>query len=596
MDAVGAAAIWYAERGWLVVPLHGIDESGHCTCGNPTCSSPAKHPRTEHGVKDASSDPETVSGWWRRWTAANVGIATGERSGIFVLDVDSREAFEGLKEKIPVGALMQQTGRGWQVLFKHPGFKVKNSSGEIAPDIDVRGDGGYIVAPPSIHANGKCYTWKAEGEPGQAPEWLLDFLRNGKHAEHQQAPEPAPTIRTADERTRAYVAAALHDEHATVRAAQRGARNATLNAAAFALGTLVHLGADEDDCERALVSAAIVAGLPEDEARRTFRSGWSAGAQQPREIAEREYQRPSRPTAPIQPAPSTFVDWSTFWDRDWSLAEWAFEDVLARGRGHALYASHKSGKSLLALFMAAKLATGDERIVCIYLDYEMSQEDLFDRLEDMGYGPGADLSRLKYALLPTLPPLDTPAGAAALMQMVDGVQTEWPEHHLVVIVDTISRAVAGEENSADTFRDFYANTGIELKRRSLTWARLDHGGKDPTKGQRGSSGKGDDVDVVWRLEKTQNGVCLHRDLARMPWVPEKVTFGMTEDPLSFRRLAEDWPAGTREVADELDRLQVPPTMSIKAAQQALRDSQEPKRRLVVAAAQRWRRERGEKAR
>ena len=436
-------------------------------------------------------------------------------------------------------------------------------------------------------------------------------------------PRQAPTIHTERDRTRAYVAAAIQDEYQRVRAAREGSRNATLNEAAFALGTLAAAGADESDCEAALISAAIVAGLSEDEARRTFRSGWQAGRENPREMPDRaiadmcavsdhfvgSIRRMIEPGAneshlstrtgrdgKERPAPCPFVDWSTFWDRDWSLAEWAYEDVFARGRGHALYASHKTGKSLLALFVAGKLATGGERIVCIYLDYEMSQEDLFDRLEDMGYGPGTDLSRLKYALLPTLPPLDTPAGADALMQMVDSVQAEWPEHHLVVIVDTISRAVAGEENSADTFRDFYANTGIELKRRGLTWARLDHGGKDPSKGQRGSSGKGDDVDVVWRLEKTQNGVCLHRDLARMPWVPEKVTFGMTEDPLSFRRLADDWPAGTRETAEELDRLQVAPTISIKAAQQALKDAQIPKRRMVVAAAQRWRRERGGEAR
>lgn len=290
-------------------------------------------------------------------------------------------------------------------------------------------------------------------------------------------------------------------------------------------------------------------------------------------------------------AEEPFVQWQAFWTRDWSDAEWTVDDVLARGRGHAFYAGRKEGKSLFMLYTITKLATEKAGFVCIYLDYEMTLTDVYDRLVDMGYGPDSDLSSLHYALLPMLPPLDTAAGAAALMRLVDEVQAARPEHHLVLVIDTISRAVEGEENSADTIRAFYAHTGIELKRRGVTWARLDHGGKDPARGQRGSSGKGDDVDVVWRLERTQNGICLHRELSRMPWVPEKVTFSLTEEPLRFQRLVDDWPAGTKETAEDLDRLAVPTTMSVRAAQQALKDAEMPRRKQVVAAAQRWRRER-----
>lgn len=182
------------------------------------------------------------------------------------------------------------------------------------------------------------------------------------------------------------------------------------------------------------------------------------------------------------PAASPFVDWGTFWTRDHSDPEWTFEDVLARGRGHALYALHKDGKSLFALYMTLRCASSKERLVVVYLDYEMGEDDLYERLGDMGAGPGTDLSRLKYVLLPTLPPLDTEAGAAALMELLDAVQGEWPEYHLVVIIDTISRAVVGEENSSDTFRAFYSHTGIQLKRRGCTWARLDHAGKDASRG------------------------------------------------------------------------------------------------------------------
>jgi len=286
-----------------------------------------------------------------------------------------------------------------------------------------------------------------------------------------------------------------------------------------------------------------------------------------------------------------FVDWLAFWDRGRDPAEWVFEDVLARGRGHAIYASHKEGKSLLTLYMAAKLATMSEPIVVAYLDYEMGAQDLHERLEDMGYGPEVDLSRLRYALLPCLPPLDTAEGARALCAMLDGVQADFPEYHQVVVIDTIGRALAGEENSADTLRDFHRHTGIQLRRRGCTWARLDHGGKDPTKGQRGTSGKGDDVDIVWRLARTERGVILHRDLARMAWVPERVCFGLKDDPLRYERVDYAYPSGTAELAEELDRLGVPPHESVRATQRALRAAGKGRKQEVIAAALRWRRER-----
>lgn len=284
-----------------------------------------------------------------------------------------------------------------------------------------------------------------------------------------------------------------------------------------------------------------------------------------------------------------FIDWSVFWDRERIQEEWLYEDVLARGRGHAIYATHKEGKSLLMLHVVAGLATGKEPIVVIYMDYEMTENDLFDRLKDMGYGPESDLSRLRYALLPTVTNLDTANGATEFMELVDGVLAERPDHHCVVIIDTIGRAVAGKENDADTFRDFYHHTGIELKRRGITWARLDHGGKDPGKGQRGTSAKGDDVDIIWQLLKTQNGVCLKKDAARMNWVPEKVTFTMTSSPLSYKQVNDDWPSGTGPAAEALDRLGVPIDAPVRQAMNALKDADEGRRTEVVSAAQKYRR-------
>jgi KaiC/GvpD/RAD55 family RecA-like ATPase len=304
---------------------------------------------------------------------------------------------------------------------------------------------------------------------------------------------------------------------------------------------------------------------------------------------------PSAQAQPLSPteAQDFFLDWSTFWDHECNEAEWLYPDVLARGRGHSIYAVHKAGKSLLMLHIAAKLATGSEPVAVVYLDYEMTEADVRDRLEDMGYGPDSDFSRLRYALLPSLPPLDAAAGAEALMEVIDTVKSEWPDHHVAVVIDTISRAVHGKENDADTFRDFYNHTGIQLKRRGVTWARLDHGGKDAERGQRGSSGKGDDVDVVWKLSRTQNGVHLHREVARMPWVPSNVTFGAFDEPLRHVRLTDDWPEGTDDVARVLDGLGVPLHTSTRAASRALKDAKAGRRRQLVVAAVRWRVQRAE---
>lgn len=284
-----------------------------------------------------------------------------------------------------------------------------------------------------------------------------------------------------------------------------------------------------------------------------------------------------------------FVNWDELWDRERTADDWLYHDVFARGRGHALYAKHKVGKSLFVLAAAAEMATTRTDTAVLYLDYEMTEDDLRDRLEDMGYGPDTDLSRFHYALLPTLPPLDTPHGGEALDQVIEAVQNAHPDHHLFVVIDTTSRAVHGEENAADTYQDFYRFTGIRLKRRQVTWVRLDHAGKDSGQGQRGSSAKGDDVDLVWKIEKADEGVVLKRELSRISWAKEKVTFAMTNEPLRYRR-AVVYLAGTAEVADLLDELDFPLDGTGNAAVKFLRDHGKGRKRELVHDAVRHRRE------
>lgn len=194
------AALQYASIGWQVLPLHAIDAAGKCTCKNPKCSAPGKHPLTQHGLQDATKDPTIISQWWSRWPFANVGIATGTVSNLVVLDIDPRHNgddtlfdLEVSNGKLPLTLEALTGGGGKHILFSHPGRRIPNDSKGIifGQGIDVRGDGGYIVAPPSIHVSKNQYDWEASSDPITdkpipMPGWMLQkFPTNNNRASGQ---------------------------------------------------------------------------------------------------------------------------------------------------------------------------------------------------------------------------------------------------------------------------------------------------------------------------------------------------------------------------------------------------------------------------
>ena len=177
------AALIYANRfQWAVLPLHSI-EGGRCTCGRADCSSPGKHPRTLRGVKDATKDIAIIRNWWHEWPNANLGIATGAVSGFFALDVDGQEGEKSLCELEERNGALPETvesitgGGGRHLFFRWPGRAIKNKVA-LAPGLDIRADGGYIVAPPSNHISGRRYEWKYLDEVplAEAPMWLIGIL------------------------------------------------------------------------------------------------------------------------------------------------------------------------------------------------------------------------------------------------------------------------------------------------------------------------------------------------------------------------------------------------------------------------------------
>lgn len=186
MSAMAAreAALAFARRHWHVFPCHSRTPSGACTCGHEDCNSPAKHPRTVRGFMDATDDDARIAASASLWANSNVGIATGAVSGLLVLDVDDGGAetlarLEGAHGALPATIEVLTGGGGRHVYFRHPGRPVK-SSARRAPGIDFRGDGGYVIGPPSVHIAGTSYRWAPgrgpdEVELAEAPPWILEL-------------------------------------------------------------------------------------------------------------------------------------------------------------------------------------------------------------------------------------------------------------------------------------------------------------------------------------------------------------------------------------------------------------------------------------
>lgn len=303
-------------------------------------------------------------------------------------------------------------------------------------------------------------------------------------------------------------------------------------------------------------------------------------------------------TDDTQPGPgpsdllSMLIDWDEFWRTDHDTEQWVAWPCLPEGRQVALYAPAKTGKSLFVFAVVVAVATGRpvlgnhavERRHILYLDYEMTKSDVRERLEALGLGPDTDLSWLHYASLPSLPPLNTEPGAQALVELVNLTGST------VVIIDTTGRATEGDENDAGPYREFARLTGLALKRLGVTVLRTDHAGKEVLRGQRGSSAKNDDVDVVMRLDLAEDGWSLTRTHSRVGWVPEKVAIRKFEGDDGVLRVEavrdmKMWPAGTKDAAAQLDRLGVP----LDASRMAARAAGFVGRNALLGAALEWRR-------
>jgi hypothetical protein len=159
------------------------------------CQPRDKPPAVANGVKAATTDAEIIQQWWRQLPEANIGIATGARSGIFILDVDGVDAEAELRKlEAQHGALPATveviTARGRHAWFKMPAAPIRNSAGKLGPGLDIRATGGYVLAPPSVHLTGRRYEWSVDcaSAIASAPSWLTERIADVSHTNGKGTP------------------------------------------------------------------------------------------------------------------------------------------------------------------------------------------------------------------------------------------------------------------------------------------------------------------------------------------------------------------------------------------------------------------------
>lgn len=298
--------------------------------------TPAMDWKAQQSQRQSKADAEALF----KEHDGNVGIVTGAVSGVVVLDIDDNKGGSAslVGTELPMTPHVR-TGSGWHYYYKHPGRQLRNFAGKLK-GVDLRADGGYVVAPPSIHPNGKQYSWNVSPEAcafAEMPGWLLDLCGDNDNA-----------IRPKSETT-AYGAAWLKECEVLADAAE-GTRNDKLNTVACKAGSLIAGGQlDEAEAVNAMLDACRRNGLMADgdkAVRDTIKSGLEAGFKRPRvpEVAIPKASTGLKLTRASSVAPEKI--------------DWLWENVLAKGKPTIIGGDGGLGKSQIAINIAATVTTG----------------------------------------------------------------------------------------------------------------------------------------------------------------------------------------------------------------------------------------------
>lgn len=459
-----------------------------------------KVPLTSHGLDDATRDALTIESWWGRWPEANIAIRTGD---LVVVDEDQPGALARLAaehgESIPETRIAK-TGKGRHYYFTQPpGQRIRNTAGKLAPGIDTRGDGGYVVAPPSVHPDGGTYSWESTAQPAPFPAWMAALLANR---------EPRPREPFLG-RSTPYGQRALEAEHHAVATAAEGTRNDRLNTAAYSLGQLVAGGElDEQDARVSLEAAARACGLPDREALQTINSGLNAGLADPRKAPETTTPlRPADPRPKLElvpdhhPARIAIEPWQDFNRNSQAEIEFLISDLWPTKSFAFIASPPKKGKTWLGLAAAISIATGRPFVAefdipqprrVLYLALEGARAAIRARIGALTRGLNLDpdtdqLDLLDIAYRPRGINLADPGWAAEITNIA-------AEHeYAVILVDVLRNAARIKENDQAEFSHLrnllepaLAHTSIALLHH---FTKLNELSKERTPGER-MSGSG----------------------------------------------------------------------------------------------------------
>jgi len=280
-------ALAYTARNWPVFPCRAADEEFVDEDGLIEILA-TKTPLTSNGFRGATLNERIVRELWRRNPSAMIGVPTGAPIGAWVLDIDPKHggpdtlaALESEHGELPPTLTAETTSGGRHYFFKHKAG-VRNR-GALGAGIDVRGDGGYVIAAGSVPAVGQPYRWLVDMEPVDAPDWLLELVlpRSYDSTTTYQAPSVSGTIHDR------YVERAVQSELDDLAMEPMGNRNNRLNDAAFRMGTFVGAGALSESEARALLQD-VARGWGRDFPRccKTIDNGLKAGKMHPRQAPE----------------------------------------------------------------------------------------------------------------------------------------------------------------------------------------------------------------------------------------------------------------------------------------------------------------------
>jgi hypothetical protein len=556
-----------------------------------------KRPPMQGWQNAATSDPTTIRTWFEgQFKDCGLGIATGEFRNryLIVIDIDDRPEFSGSDTLKDLEQLHGQlpdtveviTGSGGRHIYFLTDAPIRNeASGRLGQGIDVRGIGGQVLAPPTVHPNGKTYEW-VEGKsiantpPADMPLWMVLILTEKHTDDIPMTYESTANILTEEGPASRYCAATTwpellrQDGWTLAHIDQSGEAHWIRPGKDIREGTSATTGWQGKDIIRVFTTS-----IPNLPAGAYTRFGYTAAMHHngDRSAFAKKLLQEGKALVPVtQPAitDNILINWQDFWTQSFPAEDWLIEPIIPRNQLVVIFAPGGTGKSLLALYIAAALATGKEIFAepkpptnVLYMDYEMSQAVLYERLTAMGYNGDTDLSRLHYASLPPIGSLDKPEGAKQICDLARTCQAE------LVIIDTFARAVEGAENDADTVRNFYRWTAMNLKQEGRSLMRIDHAGKDLKKGARGTSAKNDDVDLVWQMTKVDGQLVLIRQKHRHTWIPERINLIIHDQAQMF---TQDIKGGERlgQAMKMLEELNIDPALSQDAMWTLVKDRAE----------------------